>query len=231
MGGTPTGDLLGTALVLSVGLVALTLVLPGAGPVPTTAALLVFAFGTGLAVRAVQRGFPYGRLGLCNVTTLARLALATALVAPLVAGADASWPVLIVAVVALALDGVDGWLARWQGYASDFGARFDMEVDSALALILALAASMASGAGALAIILGLPRYLFFAAAHAFPWMQRDLPERFSRKGVCVLQLGTLIALQAPILPGWLAVWLVLVAALALVWSFAVDLVWLWRRRG
>ena len=135
-----------------------------------------------------------------------------------------------VAVLALGFDGFDGWLARRQGYVSGFGARFDMEVDSLLALILSVSAAVASGLGPLAILLGLPRYLFAAAAWRLPWMRRALPERFSRKTVCVIQLGVLIALQAPILPPGVAVTLVLVAAAALIWSFAVDVAWLWRRR-
>jgi phosphatidylglycerophosphate synthase len=38
----------------------------------------------------------------------------------------------------LALDGLDGWLARRFGLASAYGARFDMEVDGFLILVLAL---------------------------------------------------------------------------------------------
>jgi hypothetical protein len=100
----------------------------------------------------------------------------------------------------------------------------------ALALILALSAATGSGAGAVAILLGLPRYIFAAALWFFPWMRRDVPERFSRKVVCVVQLGALIALQAPILPirrPWPGANGVAVFA----WSFAVDLAWLWRRRA
>ncbi len=82
----------------------------------------------------------------------------------------------------------------------------------------------------MAVLLGLPRYLFAAAGMVLPWMRRDLPERFSRKAVCVLQLGTLIALQAPILPPVLAVFLVPTVAAALAWSFVKDMLWLWRRR-
>ena len=44
-------------------------------------------------------------------------------------------------------------------------------------------------------------------------------------------IGALIALQAPVLPSGVAVWLVVGTALALLWSFARDLVWLWRQRG
>lgn len=220
-----------TASFLVVVLLVLTALLPGGGMLASAAALGVFAVAAALAGRALHRSYPHRHIGLCNGITLLRLALAAALVAPLVAGAPASWGVFGVALVALGLDGFDGWLARRQGYVSEFGARFDMEVDSALALILALGAAVSSGAGAVALLLGLPRYLFVAASWALPWMRGDLPERFSRKVVCVLQLGVLIALQAPILPPGAAIALVVLAGLALAWSFAVDLRFLCRRRA
>ncbi len=43
---------------------------------------------------------------------------------------------MALAVPALILDGVDGWVARRTGTANDAGARLDMEVDAALILVL-----------------------------------------------------------------------------------------------
>lgn len=202
-----------------------------AGIGPATGALVSFAMAAVIAGRALRRSYPYPRLGGANVITLGRLALASALVAPLLAGIGPSWSLFSLALVALLLDGADGWLARRQGLVSAFGARFDMEVDAALALVLALSAAMAGDAGLLAVLLGVPRYLFAAAAWRWPWMQRELPERFSRKVVCVLQLGVLITLQVPLLPGDVALVLVPVMAAALAWSFAVDVRWLRRQRA
>lgn len=227
----PLGDFIRVSALFSVGVLILAAVLPGAEAAHILAAVLFFGLSGTLAGRALHRRYPHTALGLCNVVTLGRLALTAALAAPLLAGGGASWPVFAVASVALALDGVDGWLARRQGLASEFGARFDMEVDAALALLLAVNAVAGSEAGALALLLGLPRYVFAAAAAVLPWLRGDLPERLSRKGVCVLQLGVLIALQAPILPGGAAMLLVPLAAGALAWSFAVDVLWLGRRRA
>ena len=166
---------------------------------------------------------------MCNIVTLVRLALAAALLAPLV-GDAAPWAVFAVALLALALDGVDGWLARRESRVSAFGARFDMEVDSALALILALNAWASGTTGAIVLLIGLPRFAFASAAWALPWLGRPAPERFSRKAVCVLQLGTLIALQLPPVAADLANPVVAVVALALLWSFGRDILWLWRTR-
>jgi phosphatidylglycerophosphate synthase len=228
---TAVGEFAGVAGLLGVGTAIVTAFMPGAALFATLAACLCFALASALAAGALHRHYPHPHLGLCNVVTLMRLALTMVLVAPLVAGSGASWFVFGVATIALTLDGFDGWLARRHGKASTFGARFDMEVDSVLALILAASAALGSGAGAAAILLGLPRYIFAAAAWAFPWMRREVPERLSRKCVCVLQLGALIALQAPILPDSVATILVPVVAGGLAVSFAVDVVWLWRRRA
>jgi phosphatidylglycerophosphate synthase len=197
-------------------------------------ALWLPALGYGLGVWLVlglfRRGYPHGRLGLCNAATLARLALTAALLAPL-AGAAEPWAVPGVAVLALTLDGVDGWLARREGLVSDVGARFDMEVDSALALILALNALAAGTAGLIVLAIGLPRYVFAAAGLLAPWLDGPLPERFSRKLVCVVQIATLIALQLPPLGAGLANPLVAAVAAGLAWSFGKDVIWLWRARA
>lgn len=58
-----------------------------------------------------------------------------------------------------------------------------------------------------------------------------LPDRIGRKTVCVIQIAALIALQVPVLPDVYASAIVTIAALALIWSFGRDILWLWRRRA
>lgn len=223
------------ALLALVGLAGPAVLAPLLFPAPHMAAWAaaagVYAAGAGLAVRGMHRGYPHAVPGLCNAVTLLRLVLASVLVAPLGGHGAGPWVVPAVAVAGLALDGVDGWLARRAGLVSAFGARFDMEVDSALALILALNAFVATAAGPLVLLLGLPRYAFAAAAWAAPWLAAPLPDRFGRKAVCVVQIAALIALQLPGLPAPLAPALAGGAALALAWSFGRDILWLWRVRG
>ena len=135
-----------------------------------------------------------------------------------------------IAATALALDGLDGWLARRSGLASAFGARFDMEVDAALALILALHALAGTAVGPEVLLLGLARYAFVAAMAPWPWLARPLPQRFRRKAVCVLQLAALIVLLLPPLPPEAAVTLARIATVALAYSFGADILWLARHR-
>ena len=209
---------------------AVVLGLTGASGPAMLLAFAGYALGVGLAMALLRQGFAHPSLGLCNVVTLARLALTAALLAPVVAPASTVWAVFAVATIALALDGADGWLARRAGRASDFGARFDMEVDAALGLVLALNAWAAGMVGPAVLIIALPRYVFVAAAYIWPWLNAALPPRFSRKAVCVLQIGGLIALQLPLLPSLVASALVALVAAALLWSFGRDVVWLWRHR-
>ncbi|MQX35705.1 CDP-alcohol phosphatidyltransferase family protein [Roseospira navarrensis] len=227
----PTGAFVSAALFGALGVVALSAVLPGAGVLAGAMALALYLVGATLAGRALARTYPFRRLGLCNLVTLGRLALVGALVAPTAAGVGPSWAVLAVAVVALTLDGVDGWMARRYGLVSAFGARFDMEVDSAFALVLALNAAIGSEAGALVVLLGLPRYAFLAAGMACPWMRPALPDRFSRKVVAVAHMAALIAMQAPLLPPSGAAVMAAAVAGLVGWSFARDILWLWRGRA
>ena len=194
-------------------------------------ALALYALGAVVTGTLLQRHYPHGVLGWCNVVTLLRGVLTAFLLTALLLPDKGPWLVAVVGALTLSLDGVDGWLARRKRLVSRFGARFDMEVDSALALILALHALAGGTAGPVVLVLGLTRYGFVLAGLVLPWLQHPLPERFSRKAVCVMQLSTLIALQLPVLTPPVAQALALAASAALLASFARDVLWLWRRRG
>lgn len=208
-----------------------------AGAEAVVGAMTLFVAGAALATAGMSHGYPHSRVGLTNAVTLLRLVLAAPLVGALFAAgalaADiaAGWAVFALALVALSLDGVDGWLARRAGLTSAFGARFDMEVDAVLAALLALLVWQTGSAGAWVLVLGFARYAFVGAAALLPWLAAPLPESRARKAVCVLQIGTLIACLAPVVVPPVSTVLVLVASAALVWSFGRDIVWLWRRAG
>lgn len=199
------------------------------GPVFAASALVAMSVGVALAVALMRRGYPHHDLGLCNLVTLIRLALTSSLVAALIVPVS-GWIVLGIALFALALDGIDGWLARLGGHVSDFGARFDMEVDAALGLVLALLAWASDSVGAVVLLLGLPRYVFVAASAIWPWMANPMPERLGRKIVCVIQIMALVILQAPVVDGPMALVILVTASIALIWSFGRDVLWLWRAR-
>ncbi|WP_295532413.1 CDP-alcohol phosphatidyltransferase family protein [uncultured Thioclava sp.] len=207
---------------------------------PSGAAVSVglFVAVTALAAALMRRRYAHPRLGLCNTVTLTRAALACALVAPLAGGGfatthsaiDARWLSVIIATIALAMDGLDGWLARRSGLSSAFGARFDMEVDAALGLILSLLVVASGTLGIWVLALGTMRYAYVLAGLFLPWLNAPLPERFRRKALCVVQIGALIMLLIPGLGALGATLIATSATLALAGSFGADILWLARRR-
>lgn len=201
-----------------------------AGAVAVVVGMVVFAAAVGITALQLRRRHPHTRLGFANAVTLLRLAFVSSLIIPFLGGAHEPVAIMAIATISLSLDGVDGWLARRQGLASDFGGSFDMEVDSVFALVLALLAAV-GGAPWFVILLGLPRYLFWVAGAIWPWLYDPLPPRYSGKVVCVIQLIVLIVLQSPWVPDPLAVVLIAGTLGALGWSFGRDVVWLWRRRA
>lgn len=194
-------------------------------------ALAVYAAMAGL----VWRYWPDARRGLgpANRVTLLRGTLVAIL-----AGALAGFPVLAgqagwlaaLALAALALDGVDGWAARRWRCASAFGARFDMELDAFLILVLCGLLLALGKAGAWVLVIGAMRYVFVAAMAAWPWLDAPLPERWRRKAVCVWQVASLLLCLLPQVGASLAGGLLGLALVLLGWSFAVDVRWLYRHR-
>ncbi|SCE98577.1 CDP-alcohol phosphatidyltransferase family protein [Micromonospora mirobrigensis] len=170
-------------------------------------------------------------LGPADRVTLTRAVLAggvTALVADSFAHPAPVAVLVALTAVALALDRVDGEVARRTGTASAFGARFDMEVDAFLILVLSAYAAPTVGGWALAI--GAMRYAFVAASGPLPWLHGTLPPRQWRKVVAAVQGVALAVVATGLLPAGLSVALVAAALALLVESFGRDVWWLWRRR-
>jgi phosphatidylglycerophosphate synthase len=136
------------------------------------------------------------------------------------------WLWLIGALGALALDGVDGRLARHFGQESAFGARFDMETDAATLFGLSLLVWLSGQAGPWVLASGLMRYIFVVAGWLWPDLAAPLPPKKRRQAVCVAQIAVLILALAPPISPVVAAPLCLVALAVLSYSFAVDIAWL-----
>jgi phosphatidylglycerophosphate synthase len=136
------------------------------------------------------------------------------------------WFWVVGALGALALDGVDGHLARRLGQTSIFGARFDMETDAATMLGLSLLVWLCDQAGPWVLAIGLMRYIFVAGSWVLPALAAPLPPRKRRRVICVVQVAALILAVVPGVPPALASPLCLGALAVLVYSFAVDVAWL-----
>ena len=227
-------------------LVARAALLAGAGTGAVTALALglesVLGLGAGYPVRVacvsagvllvalagLRQHHPFARVGPANLVTGARALLVALLAAVALepTGHALGWWLVATAALAAALDLADGWLARSTQLASAFGARFDMEVDALLILVLSVLVWRAGLTGPWVLASGLMRYAFAAAALALPWMHRALPPSRRRQTICVVQIGALIATLAPIVPPLVALALAAASLALLTWSFAVDVAWL-----
>jgi phosphatidylglycerophosphate synthase len=186
------------------------------------------ACGATVCVFLLRSGKP--ALGPADLVTLSRAVLAGG-TAALVAdqGRDASLVVVaVVASSALVLDAVDGLVARRTGTASALGARFDMEVDAFLILVLSAFVGLFVGMWVLAI--GAIRYAFVAAQQVLPWLRGPLPPSRARKTVAAVQGIALVVAGSGLVPVPVAVFVAGGALAALVWSFGRDIAWLWHVR-
>lgn len=193
---------------------------------------------TGLACGVLTAALLAGGLnqaGLARLTPADRVTLARAVlvggVAALIAdgfAAPLARPVVVaLAVLALLLDAVDGWVARRSG-AAPLGARFDMEVDAFL--ILALSVQVARSFGPWVLAIGAARYLLGVAGWRLPWLRRPAPVRYWAKVVAATQGIVLTVAVAGLLPGPVML-PALVAALALLAeSFGRQVWWLHSHR-
>ncbi|WP_089156790.1 CDP-alcohol phosphatidyltransferase family protein [Micromonospora sp. NBS 11-29] len=217
--------------ILQVGVLAALAGTVGLGR-PGWLAGLLFGAVLVAALRHGLRRAGTDRLGPADWVTLGRATLTGGVTALVVDSFSRPVPVAVLAgltTVALALDWVDGQVARRTGTASALGARFDMEVDSFLLLVLC--GYVAGQVGVWVCAIGAMRYVFGAAGRVLPWLRGSLPPRYWRKTVAATQGITLAVVAAEVLPVPLAV-AVLVGALALlVESFGRDVWWLWRHRS
>ncbi|MFB2600343.1 CDP-alcohol phosphatidyltransferase family protein [Herbiconiux sp. P17] len=202
--------------------------LPAIGWVVASAYL---AISTALLVTALQRRRA-PRLGWANAVTATRSALVGIVTGLVAASFVAPIPTALLvglAVPALALDAVDGWVARRTHTKTELGARFDLEVDAFL--LLTLSSFVAESLGLWVLAIGLMRYVFVAAGWVLPWLRRRLPFRYWRKVVTAVQGIALTLAASGLLPAVVAAVLVGVALALLVESFGRDVLWLVARRS
>lgn len=218
------GQVAGTALLVSVlAVLEVTLGLePEAWAVGLACGLVVLE----VVVRSTDE------LGPADLVTGTRLVLAcgvAALVTESFVGQASVTALGVVTAVALALDAVDGRVARVTGTGSPFGARFDGEVDAFLLLVLSVYVADAFGPAVLAI--GGARYAFALAGVALPWLRAPLPPRYWRKVVTAAQGIVLTVAAADVAPLWFTTVALVVALALLTESFGRDVLWLWRHRS
>jgi phosphatidylglycerophosphate synthase len=213
--------------VLLLAALACTAGLGAAGWVVGVACTVIMAAALARCLRR-RRG---ERLGPASWVTLARATLAVGAAALVADSFRRETPVALLvalAAVALALDLVDGWVARRTRTSTALGARFDGEADAFL--ILVLSAYVAQSYGAWVLAIGAARYLFGAGEWLLPWMRAPLPARRWRRVVAAIQGVGLTVAAAAVLPPTLTQALLATALALLAASVGECTWWLWRRR-
>jgi len=222
------GDLFFGALIL---LILTAMTWPWWSTPPWGAAVAVLAYLTlaGCLLLCVPAG--WRQLGWANRVTLGRgvlIALLTGSLADSELMTHHAAALALLALVALALDGVDGWLARRTATQSDFGARFDMELDAFFILVLCLALVVLGKAGPWVLAIGTMRYAFLMAGLRLTWLNAPLPSSYRRKAICVWQVVALILALLPMADTTVTAWLAGSALAGLIGSFSIDVRWLYR---
>lgn len=222
---------LSAQLLLIAGL-AMTAGLSGAGLRPTGWAVgVTCGLITNAALAFGRLHYRVDRLTRADWVTLGRATVVfgiAALVADSFGQPVAVTTLVPLSALALALDAVDGFVARRTRTAAKLGAQFDGEVDAFLILVLSLYVARSAGAWVLAI--GVARYAFFAAGWPFPWMRAALPARPWRKVVAATQGIVLTVAAAAVLPPDVTAATLVLALVLLSESFGRDVLWLWSNR-
>jgi len=186
-----------------------------------------------IASEPIRRRENPKQFGNANRITLARAVLVSGFVC--LVGSTPSHKIATiaagVAIIALAMDGLDGWVARRTNSASEYGAQLDMELDSIFMLLLSILVLGWGHAGPWVLFCGLARYGWLLTSGFVSWFNRPLPPSFRRKTACVIGVGSLALALAPWPWPFLNSGLSVLATTALFISFAIDAFWLIKRKS
>lgn len=181
--------------------------------------LLVIAAGSGRSLLRRERWTP------ADTITTTRLGLIVVFCSLAWLQPGFGWPAVVVGAVALALDGVDGAIARRTG-STDAGAAYDEAVDALFVLILGI--GLIPLWGVWTVIPGLFFYLFHTVAVFRQRWRAPLPPSRLRKTVAAAQGVLLLTAGSPVVlaSSWLGPVIVGIALALLCFSFIRDVYWL-----
>ena len=193
-------------------------------------ALGIFGALSGILFFGKRKPILTRSFGAANRITLVR-AYMTSILASLIGSATQLtekeiWILVLFAATAFALDGVDGWLARYFHTQSPFGAAFDLEVDALFILILAVITWELNKVGSWVLLIGVMRYLFVVAGWMIPALQQPLPPNQRRRVICLIQAGVLLFALCPVISPATASLFAMLALTLLVISFSQDIYYL-----
>jgi len=138
--------------------------------------------------------------------------------------------IFVICLISLFLDGIDGFIARYLRQNSKFGEIFDQETDTILLLILSLSININLGQNFLIFLIPLYRYIFLLTQYKVEWLNQALPKSQIRRFLCFLTTLTLILCHMPYIYSSALYYLVNFSIFLITFSFAKDIIWLYRNK-
>ena len=135
---------------------------------------------------------------------------------------------ILLALISLLLDGLDGFIARKYTQVTKFGELIDQEADNFLILIMSISLYLNKDVGFYIFLIPTYRYIFIFLMAKYDWLKRTLPESHVRKLACVLATIFLIIAQESHLT-INSTFLVNLALFIITFSFSRDIIWLYRK--
>ena len=135
---------------------------------------------------------------------------------------------ILLALISLLLDGLDGFIARKYNQVTEFGELIDQEADNFLILIMTISLYLNRDVDFYIFLIPAYRYIFIFLMAKYAWLKRRLPESHIRKLACVLTIIFLIIAQESHLT-INSTFLVNLALFIITFSFSRDIIWLYRK--
>jgi len=138
--------------------------------------------------------------------------------------------IVILGMIALLLDGLDGFIARKYDHVTKFGEKIDQESDNFLMLVLSISLYLNREIGAYIFLIPLYRYLFIFFMSKYDWLKTELPISQFRKFACAVTTLFMVVAQDVYFDPENTLFLVILSLFIITFSFAKDIIWLYRNK-
>jgi len=138
--------------------------------------------------------------------------------------------ILLLVIISLVLDGVDGYLSRHLNQMTLFGKTFDQEVDNFLIFILSFSLIYNYDFSILLVFIPLYRYVFLILIRQGFISNHELPESLFRKSVCVITILSLAVCNYYNMVESMRS-LIYIIIILVSYSFLKDTIYLYRRKN
>ena len=137
---------------------------------------------------------------------------------------------IILALISLLLDGLDGFIARRYNDTSKFGELFDQESDNFLMFVLSISLYINKDIGLYVFLIPAYRYIFITLMTKYSWLKNTLPDSILRKSVCVMTTLLMIISHEVYFNEFIFNFIINLALFIITFSFSKDIIWLYRNK-